>query len=444
MRNMNVAIIESPSIHFIKRISDELNKRDNTTFPFIFDLKVRKWAEKLGFKHYPIRMEDLKKFNPDECSINSEQINDIIKFNYSKNKKLELSFINRAKILTQYFEEFYDKYKIDLVIILCDSGLVQGCAKYAAKRNQKILYWENGFFQGTLQIDSSGVSCNNSLQTKTKKFYEKVKINKPKFEMFCKEYKKTKSTNLSKPLEDLGPTGLFEKIFYEIYTRSFFYRQTNPESAQSNIFSILSSFYRLIHRKFLWKTDRIRLPDKFIFIPLQARHDTQVLVNSSGIDNMENLISLCYDAIKTAAPDYKIVVKEHPQEVGSVSYRDLKKKYQDIIWIRKFDIKKILDKTSLIITINSTVGMEALIYHKAVIVLGDHFCNIDEIMYNVQELDKLKDYIRKALITPVNKNLIDKFVYYLRFNYLVEGNWKGEGIEKVVDRIETESLKISI
>ena len=440
---MNIAIVESPSIHFIKELSDEINKGKNKAFPFIFDLKLRKWAEKLVFKHYPAKIDELKKYIPDECSLTEEQIDIIIEFNYQKNKKLKRSLIDRAKILSQYFEEFYRQHKIDLVFILCDTGLVQGCAKYAAKEGPRILYWENGFFQDTLQIDPLGVSCNSSLSKKTRKFFENVKIDREKYERFLEGYKNSKSAYLSSPLMDLEPLKFLERIYYEAYTRSFLYRRTNPESAHASLFSIFSSLYRLIYRKFLWRTDEISLPDKFVFIPLQVRHDTQVLVNSRGIDSMEKLVRLCYYAVKNAAPDYKIVVKEHPQEVGSASYLDLRKKYPDIIWIKKYGIKRILNKTALIMTINSTIGMEALIYHKPVIVLGEHFCNIREILYNVKDLERLEEYIQKSLTTPVNTDLVDKFLYYLKFEYLVEGDWKGRGVEKVVDRIEKEAMQSS-
>jgi len=40
------------------------------------------------------------------------------------------------------------------------------------------------------------------------------------------------------------------------------------------------------------------------------------------------------------------------------------------------------------------------------------------------------------LTTPVNTDLVDRFLYYLRFEYLVEGDWKGRQVEKAVDKIE--------
>lgn len=433
---MNIAIVESPSIHFIKTLSEEMERRGNKAFSVIHDLKLRKWAEKVGLRHYPNRLQDIRKYDPAKCSLTEEQINDIIKFEYRKNKKLRRRLVDRARVLHQYFQEFYQENKIELVFILNDTALIQGAAKYAAKDGPKILYWENGFFPGTLQIDQRGVNCNNSLSTKKREFFEKIEVDNKRYARFLEEYKISKSAYLSFPLEDLEPLNFMERIYYEVYTRSFFYRRTNPESAHESIFSIFQSIYRLIYRKFLWKEDKINLPDKFVFIPLQVRHDTQVLVNSRGIGSMERLVDLCYDAVKNAAPGYRIVVKEHPHEVGSTDYRSLRKRYPDIIWLKKFDLKRTLEKASLVMTLNSTVGIEALIYHKPVITLGEHFCGVDEIMYNVKDTGRLEDCIRKVLSTSVNNELIDKFLYYLRFEYLVEGDWKGRGIENVVDRIE--------
>jgi len=116
------------------------------------------------------------------------------------------------------------------------------------------------------------------------------------------------------------------------------------------------------------------------------------------------------------------VAKEHPDDIGRTDYSRLRKEYPDILWFRKYNIEKLIEKSSLVITINSSVGVKSLMHHKPLIALGNSFYNIDGVTYHVKDLDKLGETIKSALEKGVDTTLIDKFLYYLRFKYLVEGS----------------------
>lgn len=81
-----------------------------------------------------------------------------------------------------------------------------------------------------------------------------------------------------------------------------------------------------------------------------------------------------------------------------------------------------IKESSLVITINSTVGIESLLYYKPVITLGKAFYNIEGIAYHCDNFENLDILIEKALNTPVNQDLINKFLYYLKFHYQVDGD----------------------
>lgn len=105
--------------------------------------------------------------------------------------------------------------------------------------------------------------------------------------------------------------------------------------------------------------------------------------------------------------------------------------------IKQGNIHQILKDSQLVITINSTVGIEALIYHKPVIILGNAFYNIKGITYSLQDFDDLSTAISYALKNELNHELIDKFLYFLRYEYLVESgkNNNSKDENQVVDRI---------
>lgn len=150
--------------------------------------------------------------------------------------------------------------------------------------------------------------------------------------------------------------------------------------------SILGSFLRLSPKLYvhttLWqsikyflfkyrykftKEDELNLDTDYIFIPFQVSRDTQIFYNSSNIKNMEQLLDLSVEAIeglnKTLKRHIKIIVKEHPEDMSRNKYRDLKQRYKDndsVVFVQKYNTKSLIKKAMLIITINSTVGVEAL------------------------------------------------------------------------------------
>jgi capsule polysaccharide modification protein KpsS len=285
----------------------------------------------------------------------------------------------------------------------------------AERRGIKVIYLENGPFRNTLMIDKEGVNFQSSLSGKNKDFYLNQK--KPDCE--------SKDSKCYQPVYDCqniavnkGIMSPLKKMFYAILMRNFIYRHFFPELTDDRL---LDSLAKKIYRFFLLP-DKVKLPDKFIFLPLQYSYDTQVLVNSPWLKDMPSFIEVCYKAVKEAAGDYSVVVKEHPDDFGRKDYSWLKEKYPEIIWLKKYDIKKVLKNSSAVITINSSVGVEALVEYKPVIVLGNSFYNVEGVAHKAASLGSLKDAVKAALENELDRELIDKFLYHLRFNYLAEGN----------------------
>ena len=107
--------------------------------------------------------------------------------------------------------------------------------------------------------------------------------------------------------------------------------------------------------------------NEYIFFPMQVTYDTQVMVNS----NISVFKALEY-AIKKAENEGKIlVVKPHPQESDTYILSALKKlRQKNNFFIVNDNVFSILDNASEVVTINSTVGLEAMILGKNIDVLG--------------------------------------------------------------------------
>lgn len=103
---------------------------------------------------------------------------------------------------------------------------------------------------------------------------------------------------------------------------------------------------------------------RIIFIPLQVESDTNLLLHSSEIKSMYELVEYVVKNIATI--DDAVVVRPHPEEVSEVKIPDGTNIYVD----SDGALESWLEIADLVVTINSTVGLEALLTDTEVISLG--------------------------------------------------------------------------
>ncbi|MDF2791821.1 MAG: hypothetical protein K0S80_4923, partial [Neobacillus sp.] len=198
---------------------------------------------------------------------------------------------------------------------------------------------------------------------------------------------------------------------------------------------------------FLFKTtfslrryEKISLPEDYVFVPFQVSRDSQIFYNSSKISTMEAFLDYVYKATlkfnKNFGRNIKIIVKEHPEDMSRNNYKELKRKYKnrkEVIFIQKYNVHRLIEKSVAVITINSTVGIEALSKDKPVITLGEALYNIEGIVEKCNDPGSLDQSLYNALTTPLNSERIKKFIYYLRFNYQIEGTTKIQNKQTAVN-----------
>ncbi|MEA3353645.1 MAG: hypothetical protein U9Q33_07510 [Campylobacterota bacterium] len=242
--------------------------------------------------------------------------------------------------------------------------------------NTKIYYFENGLLPNTNVFDSKGINFNNSV---------------PRDIKFFENY----NNNLDLP-KDL--------------------------------------IQRTAKNKSKFSVEKTTLPKKYIFVPFQVDYDTQIITNSKWLKNMRQL----FDVIEYLArnSDIKFVIKEHPS--SGKNYPDLHEKAEklnNLSFKNGYSTQELIQKSSAVITINSTVGIESLLFHKKVIVLGDAFYNIKNITTGVKDKNKLLELINNIDNLKLNVELIDKFLKYLYYEYLIrkDDNIYKTFIKKLID-----------
>lgn len=288
----------------------------------------------------------------------------------------------------------------------------------------KYIVTERGIFRpNTTTIEFLGVNGYSSLP-KDKEFYKNYNIKDKEL----KKYKVSRWENLKVNirfvlfiiLNAIGDIlGLNSKIKNKSYS--------------------LSKYIELfIKQKFTKKNaSTATLPLKYLFVPLQVNTDTQILIHSDFRD-MQEFITFVEKEFYSTGSDMGLVFKVHPMEKGIVKY-----KFDSRSYVVDSDANELVRNSECVITINSTVGFEAIREYKKVIVLGNAFFKIDGIAICSSKKSFKKDVqnIFSRNIKLDNK-AIEAFVKYLKYEYQVNGNlfnWSDETFDSIKVKIKKEN-----
>ncbi len=151
---------------------------------------------------------------------------------------------------------------------------------------------------------------------------------------------------------------------------------------------------------------KVCLENDYIFFPTQVSSDTQLKINSD-LDNLDAISIIC-----SRHKVDNIFVKIHPGESNIKlidDYMDLQDR--GLITIVSNDTLDLISKASKVYTINSTVGLEAMILNKDLEVLGRS-------IYSHFDDCRMKKYIHSYLLdldyfgeNEISKKIVDKIDY---------------------------------
>jgi capsular polysaccharide export protein len=291
--------------------------------------------------------------------------------------------IRKARLFYRLFHEKFQNEATDLIVLWSGLALPLAAAAQAARAiGIKTLFCENGYLPGTIVMDPDGVNAVNSLMDKEREFYEAVVV-------------------------DAGQwTALLESRLTQ--------RPLKRKKAAAR-----ESIVADTERKYC-------LSERFFFLPLQVFDDSQILLYSPRFPDMRSLIRYCAGEVgefnRTHQTDYGLVIKEHPSDCGRINYHTIQRELPGITFVRALSSQELIDRSTAVITVNSTVGIEGLLMMKPVITLGETFYNVPGLVYHVGIDQPLAEKIAEALTKKVDKELVHKFLYYLWNNYLIQFN----------------------
>lgn len=163
----------------------------------------------------------------------------------------------------------------------------------------------------------------------------------------------------------------------------------------------------------------------YIFVPFQVDYDTQIISHSPWISNMEDLYKVLERLVDNLPERLNLIIKEHPS--SSRCYKHLHNKNPRIEFRNTEETNELISNSEMVITINSTVGLESIIKDKPLIVLGKAFYAIDGLCNQVERESDLNRIVHTC--EHPNRSIKNAFVRYLKEVYYVPGNWKSPSVE---------------
>ena len=164
------------------------------------------------------------------------------------------------------------------------------------------------------------------------------------------------------------------------------------------------------------------LPEAYLFVPFQVDYDTQILLFSPWIKNMEMLFSLLASCAERL--QMHVVFKEHPS--SKKKYPKLHAQSEQSPYLHfanGYPTQTLIEGAEAVLTINSTVGIESLLFHKRVIVLGQAFYAIEGITKQALDREALMEILSTLQSWQPDQVMIDRFLSYLYEVYLIEGDF---------------------
>lgn len=252
----------------------------------------------------------------------------------------------------------------------------------AAAQEQKIqcIYMENGLLPGYTTLDAQGINYVNSI---------------PRDPSFFRNYNATAARSF------------FEEASIKVHS-------DRPE----------------------------KLPQHYIFIPFQVNTDSQITRFSPWIKDMYDLVTKVNQvsvAMGMNSPEF--VFKLHPasDEDYSLLIKGLDNNKIHFLTDNLITTNELIHHAVAVITVNSTVGIEAVLANKKVIVLGNAFYNIEGLTLKAYSDKELTDTINTLDSWQPNKILRKNFFRYLADEYQLPGRWQecsDEHLEAAVIRIQ--------
>lgn len=134
----------------------------------------------------------------------------------------------------------------------------------------------------------------------------------------------------------------------------------------------------------------------FFVYPLHFHPEAATLIQGRWLNNQKEIIEMFS---KYLPADTILIVKEHKVSIGRRNihfYKEINNLYNVHFVSHQTDVYNLLEMSQGVITISSSMGLEAIMLNKAVITVGDIHYNILSQVIKARDFSKISEYIKIA------------------------------------------------
>lgn len=294
---------------------------------------------------------------------------------------------------------------VDLLILIGDSRLPFEIVKQMAESlHIKTYYLEQGPFNTTI-LDKKGVNANLSIRGYL-----------PKANISEKEEQQAYTALSTQKNVKYFRNPIYRGLDYII---EFFIRNTSIYPPDLKIdFSILNKQNTDLECKLFIAKEHT---DKNIFLfACQVPFDVNITHHSPYF---KKHVEILKEIFNNLPKNSILIVREHP--IYKNQYEEEFYKFilnnEDVYLDKDLGLSQALELANAVIIVNSTVGLEAIINSKPVLVLGNSYYDSSGICIKYSEENKMQELLIKALSYTPDKNAVLNFINHLQEKSLVPG-----------------------
>ncbi len=374
-REHEVAVVSRHALYQSLFAEIEVQTYDPWALEDVAQSRIQSLAS--GFKDSPLETWAIQGVNLWEASTLIRQRHAMLNDPETPRQVLVRALANAVSALT-----FLADFKPDVMVVWNGHSLENYLyAAFASRAGAQTRFMERGLLPNALVLDQRGVNARSILCTEAKNASASEEFS-PEDQQCVRQY-----------LDDLRSAG-----------QSVVRQPTRVSSTQLR---------RDLH-----------LPEgaRIIFVPAQIEWDSNILLNCPNFKtNRDVLCAVEKELIQRK--DYYLVFKTHPEDPNRI--KDLS---SDRIRVAEtVNLHALLDEAELVVTRNSTVGLEAVARGRSVMVLGRAIYSQRGFTYDVDASTPLAAQLDKALkegFTPSMQTEAHRFFGTLLKSYLyfLDGN----------------------
>ena len=248
---------------------------------------------------------------------------------------------------------------------------------------------------------------------------------------FLKDY----DSNVKLEMELNSHSTSSKTIYFKAILKFLFSKNTNPKThftyyGRTKFTVLVNTVYDILktkYRKFFINKNLIRTIENekpIIYFPLQIEPERSLLITAPKYTNQ---IQVIRNIANVLPKGYELYVKEHPMSVvrswHPVSfYKEIMSLSNTKLIHPSVNSKEIIKKSSLIITISSTTGIEATFYKKPSIIFSDLDFSIISSVHKIKSINELSSAIETSLKKDVRLSDLNNYINLIDANSFVL-NW---------------------